>query len=48
MAAVFADESRVAPMIALAENGVEIACLNGPANVVVSGEVKLIEKLCSD
>jgi microcystin synthetase protein McyG len=38
MAAVFADESRVAKAIAAEGNKAAIACINGPANVVVSGE----------
>jgi microcystin synthetase protein McyG len=38
MAAVFADESRVGQAIAADGNKVNIACVNGPANTVVSGE----------
>jgi acyl transferase domain-containing protein/acyl carrier protein len=37
MAAVFADESRVAQAIAAEGSKTAIACINGPANVVVSG-----------
>jgi microcystin synthetase protein McyG len=38
MAAVFADESRVAAAIEAEGTEAVIACLNGPANVVISGE----------
>ena len=36
MAAVFADEARVSK--AIAGTGTAIACLNGPSNIVISGE----------
>ena len=38
MAAVFAEESRVSMAIAAEGTEAAIACINGPANVVVSGE----------
>ena len=43
MAAVFADESRVATAIAAEGTKAAIACINGPANVVVSGECAAVE-----
>jgi acyl transferase domain-containing protein/SAM-dependent methyltransferase len=44
MAAVFADPGRVSAAIA-GRRGVEIAALNGPANVVVSGTGEAVEAL---
>ncbi len=38
MAAVFADESCVAEAIAAEGNRAAIACINGPANIVISGQ----------
>jgi acyl transferase domain-containing protein/acyl carrier protein len=43
MAAVFADESRVAAAIEAEGTEAAIACLNGPANVVISGEDSTVE-----
>ena len=43
MAAVFADESRVVTAIAAEGAKAAIACINGPANVVVSGECAAVE-----
>ena len=43
MAAVFADESRVVTAIAAQGAKAAIACINGPANVVVSGECAAVE-----
>jgi acyl transferase domain-containing protein len=43
MAAVFADESRLATAIAAEGTKAAIACVNGPANVVVSGECAAVE-----
>ena len=45
MAAVFADESRVAEAIAAEGNNVAIACLNGPANMVISGERPAVDAI---
>jgi acyl transferase domain-containing protein len=47
MAAVFADESRVATVIAAEGTEVAIACINGPANVVVSGECAAVDAVLS-
>ncbi|MFY9983858.1 MAG: type I polyketide synthase [Chthoniobacterales bacterium] len=47
MAAVSADESRVAKAIQARGSRVAVACINGPANVVVSGESEEIESLLS-
>ncbi len=43
MAAVFADESRVTTAIAAEGTKAAIACINGPANVVVSGECAAVD-----
>ncbi len=45
MAAVLAEESRVASAIAAESGGVEIACINGPANVVISGRSNAVERI---
>ena len=47
MAAVFADESMVARTIAEKETEVAIACINGPANVVISGEGSAVDAVLS-
>lgn len=47
MAAVFADEFTVAKAIETECDRVAIACLNGPANVVVSGESVIVDALLS-
>ncbi|HVV72438.1 MAG TPA: acyltransferase domain-containing protein, partial [Verrucomicrobiae bacterium] len=46
MAAVFADEARVAQALASGSaSRVSIACVNGPGNTVISGERKSVEAL---
>ena len=47
MAAVFADEPRVAAAIAAEGTDVAIACINGPANIVVSGECAAVDAVLS-
>ncbi|MBV8273853.1 MAG: SDR family NAD(P)-dependent oxidoreductase [Verrucomicrobia bacterium] len=47
MAAVFADESTVAKAIEAENDRVVIACVNGPASVVVSGESVIVDALLS-
>jgi acyl transferase domain-containing protein len=47
MAAVFADESTVATAIAENETDVAIACINGPANVVISGARSAVDAVLS-
>jgi acyl transferase domain-containing protein/SAM-dependent methyltransferase/acyl carrier protein len=43
MAVAFADESRVSEAIAAEGTATAIACLNGPANIVISGECAAVE-----
>ncbi len=45
MAAVFADESRVAAALAPFARDASIAAINGPQNVVISGAAKAIQKI---
>ena len=48
MAAVFADEHRVAQAIQVQGNQVEIACINGPDNTVVSGQSEAVDRILSE
>ncbi|MBV8897398.1 MAG: acyltransferase domain-containing protein [Acidobacteriaceae bacterium] len=45
MAAVFADESQVAPVLEAYRNHVTIAALNGPANTVLSGQTAALQQV---
>jgi acyl transferase domain-containing protein/acyl carrier protein/ubiquinone/menaquinone biosynthesis C-methylase UbiE len=47
MAAVFADESRVSEAIAAERTATAIACINGPANIVISGEHAAVDAALS-
>lgn len=44
MAAIFADESHVAPVLEAYRNQVVIAALNGPANTVISGSAEALQQ----
>ena len=48
MAAIFTDESRVSRAIDAQGSDVAIACVNGPANVVVSGESVAVDRLLAE
>jgi acyl transferase domain-containing protein/NAD(P)-dependent dehydrogenase (short-subunit alcohol dehydrogenase family)/SAM-dependent methyltransferase/acyl carrier protein len=48
MAAVFADEARVAQALPAKGEQLGIACVNGPANVVVSGSSVAVDALLSE
>ena len=46
MSAIFADEARVQDAIQSFNNLVAIAALNGPTNIVISGEGSAVETIC--
>lgn len=46
MAAIFADEPRVRPLLAGREEVLSLAAVNGPTNTVVSGAGEAIDALC--
>ena len=48
MAAIFASEEEVAAAIAPLANRVAVAAINGPANIVVSGEADAVDKVLAD
>ncbi|RPJ20130.1 MAG: polyketide synthase, partial [Chloroflexi bacterium] len=46
MSAIFADEARVKEAIKPFRDRVSIAAINGPTNIVISGEGKLVDEIC--
>ena len=48
MAAVFAPEARVADMLARFEGELSLAAINGPAQLVVSGEAEAVKRFCAE
>jgi acyl transferase domain-containing protein len=48
MAAVFADEATVSKAIALYAGQVSIAVINGPTNIVISGNAQAVEAILND
>ena len=48
MAAIFAEEKEVAAAIAPLANRVAVAAVNGPANVVISGETDAVDKVLAE
>lgn len=47
MAVAFADESRVSEAVAAERTATAIACINGPANTVISGECAAVDAVLS-
>lgn len=47
MAAIFADEAQVAPLLAGQQERLSLAAANGPTNTVISGEGAALDALCT-